>query len=121
MSNSVFSIFSGKYFNQNLICFILSYLGVFFAYKYNICCLHYLCYALLFISIISLFITISIYTWEYCRRKAYKAKCHKVRYNYAKKIATQESPTKTTKTEEGKNKETKEILLPKDIVDWGGQ
>ena len=63
---------------------------------------------------------ISIYTWEYCQRKAYKAKCHEVRYNYAKRIATQESPTKTTKTEEGKNKETKEILLPKDIVDWGG-
>ncbi len=26
---------------------------------------------------------------------------------------------RTTKTEEGNSKETKEILLPKDIVDWG--
>lgn len=119
MDSSLFSIFNGKYFNQNLICFILSYLGVFFAYKYNICCLHYLCYGLLLVSMFSLFITIGAYTWEYLRRKAYKAKCHRTRYNYAKKIALEESSIKTIKTEEDKKKETKEIILPKDIVDWG--
>ena len=121
MDSSLFSIFNGKYFNQNLICFILAYLGIFFANYYKICCLDYFCYGLLLVSMFSLFITIGAYTWEYLRRKAYKAKCHKVRYNYAKRIATQESPTKTTKTEEGKHKETKEIIFPKDIVDWGGQ
>ena len=119
MDSSLFSIFSGKYFNQNLICFILSYLGVFFAKYYNICCLDYFCYGLLLVSICSLFVTIGVYTWEYLQRKAYKARCHEVRYNYAKKIALEDPSIRVIKTEGDRKKETKEILLPKDIVDWG--
>jgi predicted membrane protein len=121
MDGSLLSILTGKYFNQNLICFIIAYVGAFFANKYAVCELSVICTGLLWISTISLFATLFAYAFEYCSKRYYKAKCHKVRYNYVKRIATQESPTMTTKTEEGKNKETKEIILPKDIVDWGGQ
>ncbi len=119
MDNSLFSIFNGKYFNQNLICFIIAYLGSFFAYKYEVCELAVICNGLLWISAVSLFATLIAYAGEYCTKRYYKAKCHRTRYNYAKKIALEESSIKTIKTEEDKKKETKEIILPKDIVDWG--
>ena len=119
MDSSLFSIFNGKYFNQNLICFIIAYLGAFFANKYGVCELTVICYGLLWISSISLFATLLAYAVEYCSKRYYKAKCHKIRYDYAKKIATEELLEKVIKIEEDKKKETKEILLPKDIVDWG--
>ena len=81
-SNSVFSIFSGKYFNQNLICLILAYLGIFFSHKYDICCLYFMCWGLFIFSMITLFITLTFYTYEYCVKKAYKAKCHKLRFEH---------------------------------------
>ena len=90
MDNSLFSIFNGKYFNQNLICFILSYLGVFFANYYNICCLDYFCYGLLLASICSLFVTIGVYTWEYLQRKAYKASSNQETRNAAYNTKSQE-------------------------------
>lgn len=119
MDNSLFSIFNGKYFNQNLICFIIAYLGEFFASKYEVYELTVICNGLLWISAVSLFATLLAYAVEYCSKRYYKARCHKVRYNYAKKIATEELLTTVIKTEENKKKEPKEILLPKDIVDWG--
>lgn len=119
MDGSLLSILTGKYFNQNLICFIIAYLGMFFANKYEVCELTVICNGLLWISTISLFATLSAYALEYCSKRYYKARCHKVRYDYAKKIATEELLEKVIKTEEDKKKETKEILLPKDIVDWG--
>ena len=81
--NSIFSIFSGKYFNQNLICFILGYLGVFFAEKSeNSECLTRASWVVLIFSMVSLVITLSCYTYEYCVRKREKAKSHKLRFTY---------------------------------------
>ena len=84
--NSVFSIFSGKYFNQNLICLILAYLGVFFADRCdNGECLIYVFRAFLLFAMSSMIVTLILYTYEYCVMKIVKAKCHKLRYEYSKK------------------------------------
>ena len=107
----MFSIFSGKYFNQNLICVILAYLGVFFAHKYDFCCLCHMCWVLFILSIITLFLTLIFYTWEYCAKKIYKANCHRLRYKLTKKII--KNP------EENKGKENgKSIITPSDIIGW---
>ena len=83
---NLFSIFSGKYFNQNLICFILGYLGVFFAEKSdNSECLTRICWVVLIFSMVSLVITLSLYTLEYCSKKIAKAKSHKLRYELTKR------------------------------------
>ena len=118
MDGSLLSILTGKYFNQNLICFIIAYLGMFFANKYEVCELTVICNGLLWISTISLFATLSAYALEYCSKRYYKAKCHKIRYNYAKKIASGKILIKVTKTKNGDKIETKDIILPKDIIDW---
>lgn len=80
----IFKVLGDKYFNQNLICFIASYSGVFIASKYHICCLCYTCYGLLMLSVFSLFLTVSFYTWEYCCRKYYKSKERKLDYELKK-------------------------------------
>lgn len=79
-------VLGDKYFNQNLICCIIAYIGVFFAFKHNICCLLYSCYGLLMITIFSLFLTLSFYTCEYCCRKYYKSKERKLDYELKKAI-----------------------------------
>lgn len=109
-----FSIFSGKYFNQNLICLILAYIGAFFAQKYDFCCLCYISYGLLLWSLFSLFTTIAIYTYEYCMRKIYTAKCHKLRVELSKKII--DNPTEYTNSDENKKKEL--LVKPSDIIAW---
>ena len=74
-NNSLFSIFSGKYFNQNLICFIVGYLGVFFAEKSkNSECLTLVCWVILIFSTVSLVITLCFYTIEYVLRSSQKQK-----------------------------------------------
>ena len=84
-NNSIFSIFSGKYFNQNLICFIVGYLGFFFAEKSkNSECLTLACWVILIFSTVSLVITLCFYTLEYCSKKLAKAKNHQLRHNYTK-------------------------------------
>lgn len=77
-SDNISKVLAEKYFNQNLICFIVSYIGVFVASKYDICCLCYICYGLLMLTIFSLFLTISFYTWEYCSKKYYKHQKHRL-------------------------------------------
>lgn len=78
--DNVLKVLGDKYFNQNLIYFIISYIGVFVASKNNICCLCYICYGLLMLTIFSLVLTISFYTWEYCCKKYYKSRKYKLDY-----------------------------------------
>lgn len=96
MSSSCFSIFSGKYFNQNLICTILSYMGVYFAHKDKICYLCHVSKILLLVSLFSLSVTIVFYTYEYCRKKVYKSKSHKLRYKYNEQLSHNKSINKDT-------------------------
>lgn len=109
-----FSFFSGKYFNQNLICLILAYLGAFFAEKDSVCCLCYMSYSLLLCSLFSLFITIASYTYEYCMRKIHKANCYKLRVELSKKII--DNPTEYTYLDENQKREL--LVKPSDIIAW---
>lgn len=76
----ILKVLGDKFFNQNLICFIVSYIGVYIASEHQICCLCYICYGLLMLTTFSLFLTISLYTWEYCSKKYYKSRKHKLDY-----------------------------------------
>lgn len=78
------SFLADKYFNQNLVTFIISVVGVIFAKIYEIDCLMYLCFALLIFALFSLVITLCFYVANYVSRKYYKAKCYKMRYEYTK-------------------------------------
>ena len=102
--DSVFSIFGGKYFNQNLICLILAYLGVFFACKQEFYCLGCIISLFLILSMFSTIITLGFYTWEYCVRKCMKAKCHMLRYELSEKKIEVPSEYIT--------------VSPKDIIAW---
>lgn len=110
MDNSVFSIFGGKYFNQNLICLIISYIGVFYACKNGLCCLAMICWFLFIVSVLSICISLGFYTYEYSVKKVQKAKSHKLRNELAAKIA--HDPNKFTTSKDDK------IILPKDIMGW---
>lgn len=110
MGNSVFSIFGGKYFNQNLICLILAYLGIFFAYKYEQYCLSCMCWGLFVVSMFSSFITIYFYTYEYCVRKMQKARSHKLRVKLSAKYVHKAIVSKQEKD--------KEPFMPKDVMGW---
>lgn len=112
-TNSLFSIFSGKYFNQNLICAILGYLGVHFALKHSHQCLCCICMVFFVLSVISVIVSLGFYTWEYCHRKATKAKSHQIRYEYSTKITGAQKGLETF--QESKNPI---YILPKDIVSW---
>lgn len=81
------SILENVKINQNLICLIASF--VFLWYLKDDCCycwtwLHKCCAGLLIISIISVCITSVFYFFEYCSKKWYKMKCHKMRHDYIK-------------------------------------
>ncbi|MBQ8438818.1 MAG: hypothetical protein IJX21_08765 [Alistipes sp.] len=73
------------YINQNLICLIVSFL--FLERSRHWCCSNYECVFLamkifFMLSLVSVVFSLVFYTKEYCKRKTYKAKCHKMRYNY---------------------------------------
>lgn len=108
--DNVFSIFGGKYFNQNLICLILAYLGVFFARKYEYDCLCYIICFFLILAMLSTIITLGFYTWEYCVRKSMKAKCHVLRYELSKQIVE-------TRNLDVSDQKTNKIH-PCDIIAW---
>ena len=89
MAKGDIKILDKLYINQNLICLIVSFIFL----KLSRCWsswdgkLLYLVMALFFVaSISSVLLTTIFYTKEYCRKKAYKAKCHKMRYNYIKEV-----------------------------------
>lgn len=63
------SFLADKYFNQNLICLIISYVGVFLANIKKIECLQYASWIVFGIALISVVITTIFYTIEYCVRK----------------------------------------------------
>ena len=78
------SFLADKYFNQNLVTFIVSVAGVILSKRFEIDCLMYLCFALLVFALFSLTITLCFYVGNYATRKYYKAKCYKLRYEYTK-------------------------------------
>ena len=78
------SFLADKYFNQNLVTFIISVLGVILAKNYEVSCLMFICFALLVFAMFSLVITLCFYVVNYVARKYYKAKCYKMRYEYTK-------------------------------------
>lgn len=71
-----------KYFNQNLVTFIVSVAGVIFAKEYEIECLMLICFVLSFLALFSLIITLFFYAFEYGSKRYYKAKCYRLRYKY---------------------------------------
>ena len=75
--DNISKVLADKYFNQNLICFIMFYIGVIVACKYNICYLCYICYGLLILTTLSLILTLLFYTWEYYCKKYYKVQKYK--------------------------------------------
>ncbi len=80
------SSLSDKYFNQNLICFIIGVLCAAGADYCNLHCLMWVSVMLSILSFCSLCFTICFYTIEYCRRKYYKSKCYKLRYIYIQDV-----------------------------------
>lgn len=62
------SFLADKYFNQNLVCLIISYAGIFIANEKAIClqCASWIVFG---IALISVVITTIFYTIEYCIRK----------------------------------------------------
>ena len=87
MDSGKVSILENVKINQNIICLIISF--VFLHYSKDNCCCHNWIYkwsrVLFCISSISVCISLCSYTFEYCRKKCSKAKCHKLRYKYIKK------------------------------------
>lgn len=63
------SFLADKYFNQNLICFIIGYVGIFFANIKEMECLQCASWVVFGIALISVIITTIFYTIEYCIRK----------------------------------------------------
>lgn len=93
MANGDIKILDKLYINQNLICLIVSFIFL----KLSRCWsgwdgkLLYWVIALFFVaSISSVLLTTIFYTKEYCRKKAYKAKCHKRDITTLKKSEIQE-------------------------------
>lgn len=65
------SFLADKYFNQNLICLIISYGGIVIADIKGLDCLQYASWVLFGLTLISVIITTIFYTIEYCIRKWY--------------------------------------------------
>ena len=55
--------------NQNVICWVLSYIGVAYAEANNLCYLSCAGWFLFLLSSISIMITLIFYTIHYCRKK----------------------------------------------------
>lgn len=86
METGNFKVLENVKINQNIICLIVSF--VFLCYSKDNCCCHNWIYkwssVLFIISFISVCISLVFYTFEYCRKKCIKARCHKLRYEYIK-------------------------------------
>lgn len=72
--------------NQNVICLIVSF--VFLWYSKDCCCCHkwlYICSIALFvISAITVVLSLGFYSFDYCKKKYYRAKERKIDYENKK-------------------------------------
>lgn len=86
MASGDIKILDKLYVNQNLICLVVSYIFL-ERLKCGCCCnkwVYFCCIIFFTASALSVIISLIYYTKEYCRKKVYKAKCHKLRHNYIK-------------------------------------
>ena len=89
MANGDIKILDKLYINQNLICLIVSF--IFIERSRHWCCcgdytlIYWLFYVFFAISLTSIIISIVAYTLEYCRKKTYMAKEHKLNYKNQEK------------------------------------
>ena len=89
MASGDIKILDKLYINQNLICLIVSF--IFIAYSRHWCCcgcklmfpiLRIFLMLFFIASVISVIVSIYIYTVQYYRKKSYQGKCYKMRYYY---------------------------------------
>lgn len=69
MANGDIKILENLSINQNVICWVLSYIGVAYAEANNLCYLSCAGWFLFLLSSISIMITLIFYTIHYCRKK----------------------------------------------------
>ena len=69
------------YINQNTICLVLSYLGIYFSDNR---CLDTMCWLLLIFSLASVIYSVCLYSIEYGYKKWYKAKGYELDYTKKK-------------------------------------
>ena len=69
MASGDIKILENLSINQNVICWVLSYIGVAYAEANNLCYLSCAGWFLILLSSISIMITLIFYTIHYCRKK----------------------------------------------------
>ncbi len=73
MANGDIKILDNLKINQNVVCLVLSYIGIAYAARHNnLMCLNCMCWILFIASSISVMITLVFYTIHYCKKKWYK-------------------------------------------------
>ena len=75
MANGDIKILENLSINQNVICLVLSYIGIAYATSHNgLMCLSCMCWILFIISSLSVIISLIAYSIEYWAEKWYRAK-----------------------------------------------
>ncbi len=95
MANGEIKILDKLYINQNIICLVISYIGVVYIARLDVndeclCCLVYsvgwLCSILFFVCALSVTSSMIFYAIEYGVKKCYKAKSHKLHKEYRQNV-----------------------------------
>lgn len=74
------------YINQNLICLIISFIFINYPSNQNTCSLLNKAYYIFFgVSFISVILSLIFYTCEYCAKKKFKKKQHKLLFELRQK------------------------------------
>ena len=75
MANGDIKILENLSINQNVICLVLSYIGIAYAASHNdLMCLSCMCWILFIASSLSVIISLIAYSIEYWAKKWYRAK-----------------------------------------------
>ena len=75
MANGDIKILENLSINQNVICLVLSYIGIAYAKSHNgLMCLSCMCWILFIVSSLSVIISLIAYSIEYWAKKWYRAK-----------------------------------------------
>lgn len=70
--------------NQNAIIATIFYIGVAYAERHELYCLQCLCQFVFILAVVSVSISLIVYTIEYSAKKCYKAISYKMTYNQGK-------------------------------------
>lgn len=75
MENGTIKILENLKINQNVICLVLSYIGIAYAVTdKNLMCLGCMCWILFIVSSVSVIISLIAYTIQYWAKKWYKTR-----------------------------------------------